>query len=219
MAKLAPSLLSADFIKLGEQIDILKSKGISYLHFDVMDGIFVPNISIGIPVLKSIRSYTDMVLDVHLMITQPERYIDAFSAAGADIINIHYEATDKHIEIFKRIRELGKTPAITIKPRTSWKEIIPLLKYVDMVLVMSVEPGFGGQSFIPESLNNVRGLKEYRDNHGLAFDIEIDGGINLENAEKVVSAGADILVAGSSVFSKGDISEQTEKFMDILEKR
>ena len=219
MAKLAPSLLSADFIKLGEQIDILKSKGISYLHFDVMDGIFVPNISIGIPVLKSIRSYTDMVLDVHLMITQPERYIDAFSAAGADIINIHYEATDKHIEIFKRIRDLGKTPAITIKPRTSWKEIIPLLKYVDMVLVMSVEPGFGGQSFIPESLNNVRGLKEYRDNHGLAFDIEIDGGINLENAEKVVSAGADILVAGSSVFSKGDISEQTEKFMDILEKR
>ena len=219
MAKLAPSLLSADFIKLGEQIDILKSKGISYLHFDVMDGIFVPNISIGIPVLKSIRSYTDMVLDVHLMITQPERYIDAFSAAGADIINVHYEATDKHIEIFKRIRELGKTPAITIKPRTSWKEIIPLLKYVDMVLVMSVEPGFGGQSFIPESLNNVRGLKEYRDNHGLAFDIEIDGGINLENAEKVASAGADILVAGSSVFSKGDISEQTEKFMDILEKR
>lgn len=219
MAKLAPSLLSADFIKLGEQIDILKSKGISYLHFDVMDGIFVPNISIGIPVLKSIRSYTDMVLDVHLMITQPERYIDAFSAAGADIINIHYEATDKHIEIFKRIRDLGKTPAITIKPKTSWKEIIPLLKYVDMVLVMSVEPGFGGQSFIPESLNNVRGLKEYRDNHGLAFDIEIDGGINLENAEKVVSAGADILVAGSSVFSKGDISEQTEKFMDILEKR
>lgn len=219
MAKLAPSLLSADFIKLGEQIDILKSKGISYLHFDVMDGIFVPNISIGIPVLKSIRSYTDMVLDVHLMITQPERYIDAFSAAGADIINIHYEATDKHIEIFKRIRDLGKTPAITIKPRTIWKEIIPLLEYVDMVLVMSVEPGFGGQSFIPESLNNVRGLKEYRDNHGLAFDIEIDGGINLENAEEVVSAGADILVAGSSVFSKGDISEQTEKFMDILEKR
>ena len=219
MAKLAPSLLSADFIKLGEQIDILKSKGISYLHFDVMDGIFVPNISIGIPVLKSIRSYTDMVLDVHLMITQPERYIDAFSAAGADIINVHYEATDKHIDIFKRIRELGKTPAITIKPKTSWKEIIPLLEYVDMVLVMSVEPGFGGQSFIPESLNNVRGLKEYRDNHGLAFDIEIDGGINLENAEEVVSAGADILVAGSSVFSKGDISEQTEKFMDILEKR
>lgn len=219
MAKLAPSLLSADFIKLGEQIDILKSKGISYLHFDVMDGIFVPNISIGIPVLKSIRSYTDMVLDVHLMITQPERYIDAFSAAGADIINVHYEATDKHIDIFKRIRDLGKTPAITIKPKTNWKEIIPLLEYVDMVLVMSVEPGFGGQSFIPESLNNVRGLKEYRDNHGLAFDIEIDGGINLENAEKVVSAGADILVAGSSVFSKGDISEQTEKFMDILEKR
>lgn len=219
MAKLAPSLLSADFTKLGEQIDVLKDKGVSYLHFDVMDGIFVPNISIGIPVLQSIRAYTDMILDVHLMITEPERYIDAFASAGADIINIHYEATQKHTEIFERIRQLGKTPAVTIKPKTDWHDILSLLKYVDMVLVMSVEPGFGGQSFIPSSLDTVKALAEYRRSEKLNFDIEIDGGINLNNAAEVISAGVDIVVAGSSVFCKGDLAEQTDKFMGIVEKR
>lgn len=217
MSILAPSLLSADFTKLGEQIDILKQKGVKYLHFDVMDGIFVPNISIGVPVLSSVRAYTDMVLDVHLMITEPERYIEAFSKAGADIINFHHEATKKHNEIIQHIRELGKSPAITIKPKTNWQDIIPYLDKVDMVLVMSVEPGFGGQSFIGSSLDNVRGLAAYRKEHGLSYKIEIDGGIGLDNVERVTESGVDIAVAGSAVFSKGEgIASQTDKFMSLM---
>jgi ribulose-phosphate 3-epimerase len=214
MAILAPSLLSADFTRLGEQINILDKAGVKYLHYDVMDGIFVPNISVGIPVLKSIRSFTDLVLDVHLMITEPERYIKAFADAGADIINIHYEATEKHIDTLKYIRELGKIPAITIKPKTDWHEIIPYLEYVDMVLVMSVEPGFGGQSFIPTSLDAVKGLAEYRKQSSLNYTIEIDGGINLDNVQNVIDTGVDIVVAGSSVF-KSDLAEQTARFMKI----
>jgi ribulose-phosphate 3-epimerase len=215
MAILAPSLLSADFTRLGEQIEILKEKGVKYLHYDVMDGMFVPNISIGVPVLKSIRGVTEQVLDVHLMITEPERYIKAFSDAGVDVINIHYEATKQHKEIFKQIRELGKSPAITIKPKTSWEEIVPYLDMVDMVLVMSVEPGFGGQSFIEASLDNVRGLAQYRKEKGLDYLIEIDGGISLDNITRVINDGVDIVVAGSSVFSKGDLSEQTDKFLAL----
>jgi ribulose-phosphate 3-epimerase len=215
MAILAPSLLSADFTRLGEQIDTLKEKKVKYLHYDVMDGIFVPNISIGIPVLKSIRGITDQVLDVHLMITEPERYIKAFSDAGADIINIHHEATSKHLEIFKQIRELGKIPAITIKPKTSWEEIIPYLELVDMVLVMSVEPGFGGQSFIEASLDNVKGLADYREKNGLSYQIEIDGGINLDNISRVIEDGVDIVVAGSSVFNKGELGATCDKFLKL----
>ncbi len=218
MAKgiLAPSLLSADFTRLGEQIEILKQKGVKYLHFDVMDGVFVPNISIGVPVLKSIRKVTDQVLDVHLMIIKPENYIKAFSDAGADIINFHYEATEKHSECIEKIRELGKSPAITIKPKTSWKELIPYLDRVDMVLVMSVEPGFGGQSFIEGSLDNVRGLAAYRAEKGLDFKIEIDGGISLDNITGVLESGVDIAVAGSSVFSKGEsLEKQTEEFLRL----
>ncbi len=219
MAILSPSLLSADFARLGEQIDILNKKQVKYLHFDVMDGIFVPNISIGIPVLQSVRKITDSVLDVHLMITKPERYIKAFSDAGADIINIHYEATDCHSEIFKQIRDLGKSPAITIKPKTDWTEIIPFLPQVDMVLVMSVEPGFDGQSFIESSLDAVKSLAEYRSANNLNYTIEIDGGINLDNVTRVIDAGVDVVVAGSSVFSKGDLAEQTDKFLALIDKR
>lgn len=219
MAILAPSLLSADFTRLGEQIEVLKDKGVKYLHFDVMDGMFVPNISIGVPVLKSIRAVTDQVLDVHLMIEKPERYVKAFTEAGADIINFHYEATKRHKEIISEIRELGKSPAITIKPKTSWREIIPYLDSVDMVLVMSVEPGFGGQSFIESSLDNVKGLAAYKAERGLGFKIEIDGGINLDNITRVLDAGVDVAVAGSSVFSKGELGEQTERFLSLTGER
>lgn len=216
MAILAPSLLSADFTRLGEQIEILKEKNVSYLHFDVMDGVFVPNISIGIPVLESVRKITEQVLDVHLMIVEPEKYVEAFAKAGADIINIHYEATKVPLETLKKIKELGKKAAITIKPKTAWEEIIPFLGYVDMVLVMSVEPGFGGQKFMPNSLDKVRGLADYRNKNGLSYTIEIDGGISVDNVEEVVKAGVDVAVAGSSVFSKGDLAEQTQKFMEIM---
>lgn len=216
MAILAPSLLSADFTRLGEQIEVLKDKNVPYLHFDVMDGVFVPNISIGIPVLESVRKVTDQVLDVHLMITMPEKYVEAFAESGADIVNIHYEATEVPLETLKKIRELGKSPAITIKPKTGWKDIIPFLEYVDMVLVMSVEPGFGGQKFMPDSLKKVKELADFRRKHGLDYKIEIDGGISLDNVREAVNAGVDVAVAGSSVFSKGDLSEQTDRFMEIL---
>lgn len=219
MAILAPSLLSADFAVLGEQIEVLKQKGVKYLHFDVMDGVFVPNISIGIPVLECVRRITNQVLDVHLMITEPERYVEAFAKAGADIINIHYEATSVPEQTLKRIRELGKTPAITIKPKTDWRKIIPFLEYVDMVLVMSVEPGFGGQSFIESTLENVKGLTEYRKKNMLDFDIEIDGGINENNVGTVVDAGVDIVVAGSSVFSSDNLAERTELFLSLTDNR
>lgn len=217
MAILAPSILSCDFTRLGEEIKLLENKNVSYVHIDVMDGLFVPNISIGVPVVASLRKITDLVLDVHLMIIDPERYVEAFAKAGADIINIHYEACKDCESCLKAIKSLGKKAAITIKPHTDYKEILPFLPLVDMVLVMSVEPGFGGQSFIPESLYNLKGLAEYKKENNMNFDIEIDGGVNLDNAEMIVKSGADIIVAGSAVF-KGNTEENIEKFQKIMEK-
>ncbi len=214
--KLSPSLLSADFANLEKDIKVCEKNNVPYLHVDVMDGMFVPNISIGVPVVKSLRKATNLVLDVHLMIVKPERYVEAFAKAGADIINIHYESTDDCIPVLEKIRELGKSPAVTIKPKTSYKEVLHLAKYVDMFLVMSVEPGFGGQSFIEQTLENVKGLAKYREESGLNFDIEIDGGINLENVEKVVEAGANVIVAGSAIFGNDDIEERIQKFNSIL---
>ena len=215
---LAPSMLSADFGILAEQIKLLENSGVKYLHIDVMDGAFVPNISIGIPVVKSLRKYTDMVFDVHLMILSPEKYIEQFAKAGADIINIHYEACNCCEETLKRIRELGKSPAITIKPKTSWKEIIPFLPLVDMVLVMSVEPGFGGQSFIPSCTENLDGLSAYAKENGLNYNIEIDGGINRETVFTAVEHGANIIVAGSAVFGATDIYEEAKWYNETLSK-
>lgn len=213
---LSPSLLSADFTKLDREIKICEENNVPYLHVDVMDGMFVPNISIGVPVVKSIRKITDLVLDVHLMIVKPERYIEAFADAGSDIINIHYEATDNCIPALKRIKELGKKAAVTIKPKTSYKEVLSLAEYVDMFLVMSVEPGFGGQSFIEDTLKNVEGLAEYKAKNGLRYDIEIDGGINLDNVHRPLDAGANIIVAGSAVFGNEDIVDRIQKFNSIM---
>lgn len=213
---LSPSLLSADFTKLDREIKICEENKVPYLHIDVMDGMFVPNISIGIPVIKSIRKITDLVLDVHLMIVKPERYIEAFAEAGSDIINIHYEATDNCISVLKKIKSLGKKSAVTIKPKTSYKEILYLAEYVDMFLVMSVEPGFGGQSFIEATLQNVEGLAEFKLKNGFSYDIEIDGGINLNNLNRPLNAGANVIVAGSAIFGDGNTADRIIKFNEIL---
>ncbi len=213
---LSPSLLSADFTKLDREIKICEDNNVPYLHIDVMDGMFVPNISIGIPVVKSIRKITDLVLDVHLMIVKPERYIEAFAEAGSDIINIHYEATEDCVPVLKKIKELGKKAAVTIKPKTSFNEVLHLAEYVDMFLVMSVEPGFGGQSFIESTLKNVEGFAEYKAKNGFSYDIEIDGGINLDNITDPLDAGANVIVAGSAIFGKADIVDRIHRFNDIM---
>ncbi len=215
MAKLSPSILSCDFTRLGEEIKLMERNNVPYVHIDVMDGVFVPNISIGVPVVASIRKITELVLDVHLMIIDPERYVEAFAKAGADIINIHYEACGDCEACLKEIRRLGKKPAVTIKPKTDYREILHLLPLVDMVLVMSVEPGFGGQSFIESTLENLKGIAQYKQEHNMDFEIEIDGGVNLDNVERVVKNGADVVVAGSAVF-KGDAEENIRKFQDVL---
>lgn len=213
---LSPSLLSADFTKLDREIKICEENNVQYLHVDVMDGMFVPNISIGIPVVKSIRKITDLVLDVHLMIVKPERYIEAFAEAGSDIINIHYEATENCVPVLKKIKSLGKKAAVTIKPKTSYREVISLADYVDMFLVMSVEPGFGGQSFIESTLKNVEGLAEYKVSKGYEYDIEIDGGINIDNVTRPLDAGANVIVAGSAIFGKENTAERIQSFNEIM---
>lgn len=215
---LSPSILSADFTRLADEIRICEENNVPYLHIDVMDGVFVPNISIGVPVVKSIRKETELVLDVHLMIIKPERYVEAFANAGADIINIHYEATDKEniIPTLEKIRSLGKKPALTIKPKTSYKDVLEFAPYVDMFLVMSVEPGFGGQSFIESTLENVKGLYEYKINNGLNYDIEIDGGIGTGNLKKVLDCGVNVVVAGSAIFGKADKAKEINDFMAIM---
>lgn len=216
MIKLAPSMLSADFSKLGEQFKILEKLKVPYIHIDVMDGLFVPNISFGMPVIKSIRKSSNLIFDVHLMVTEPERYIKEFAQAGSDIINIHFEACKNPLDAIKQINSLGKKSAVTIKPNTDYKDILDLIEYVDMVLVMSVEPGFGGQKFMPESLEKVKAISKYIKERNLNTDIEIDGGINLDNLKDVLSAGANVIVAGSSIFGTGDIEKEVQKFYDIF---
>ncbi|PKM61297.1 MAG: ribulose-phosphate 3-epimerase [Firmicutes bacterium HGW-Firmicutes-21] len=211
---LAPSLLACDFSNIRSQLSVLHEAGAEYLHLDIMDGIFVPNISFGQPLVKSLRNSCDMIFDVHLMITKPERYIDDFITAGADIITIHAEATDKCLSVLKYIRSKGIKSAVSVKPKTPITEIYSLLDYCDMVLIMSVEPGFGGQSFMPEMLEKVKELKKQIDNRNLDIDIEIDGGIDITNAALCVSAGVNVLVAGSSIFGKPDIAVAAR---DILE--
>lgn len=217
MIKLAPSILSADFSQLGNNIKAVENSGAHYLHIDVMDGMFVPNITIGIPVIKSIRTITDMTFDVHLMIVNPERYIEEFAKAGADIINIHIESTDKVMECLNMIRELGKIPAITIKPNTPVEDVYEYLEYVDMVLVMTVEPGFGGQGFIHHTLSKVEKLYDYIQNNNLKVEIQVDGGVTVDNVHNCINAGANIIVAGSSVFNNNNCSDNTVAFYNKFE--
>lgn len=212
---LAPSILSADFKILGEQMALCEKGGAEYLHFDVMDGMFVQNISFGIPVLESIKGFSGMVLDVHLMVTEPIRYVEAFAKAGADILTVHYEACEDVQATLDQIHACGIKAGITIKPDTHVEVLKPYLDQADMFLIMSVEPGQGGQGFIPESLEKIRVLREMLQEKGLDTDIEVDGGIKLENVAEVAKAGANVMVAGSAVF-RGDIEENVSGFMRIL---
>ena len=213
---LSPSILSADFWHLGEDIKQVEREQVPYLHVDVMDGIFVPSISFGMPVLQCVRRQTDLFLDVHLMIDRPERYVQSFADSGADLINFHVEATDQVRETIAAIRGLGKKAGITIKPKTPVQVLEPYLELVDMVLVMTVEPGFGGQKLIPEGIDKVREVRRMLDERGLQADLEVDGGIHLGNVQTALEAGANVIVAGSAVF-KDDIGANLRAFLKQMD--
>ena len=212
---LSPSILSADFTKLGEEIETIDNAGAEYIHVDVMDGMFVPSISYGMPVIKSIRKSTGKVFDVHLMISEPIRYIADFAASGADMITVHVEACSDVVATIEKIREHKLKVGITLNPDTPVSAIKPYLNRVDMVLVMSVNPGFGGQKFITSSVDKIKEVKRLRDELNLSYDIEVDGGINIDNLATVLEAGANVIVAGSAIF-KGDAAENVKKFKSIM---
>lgn len=216
MIKLAPSILSADFTRLGEEIKILENESVPYIHIDVMDGMFVPNISMGIPIIESIRKVTDLVLDVHLMIEKPERYIEAFAKCGADIITFHAEACQNIPYVINKIKSLNKKVGLSIKPRTSHTELLKYIEYLDLALVMSVEPGFGGQRLISQCLNKAGLISEYIRMENLGCELEMDGGINLDNVSSVIATGCNVIVTGSSIFETADMKSQIKRYKEIF---
>ena len=212
---LAPSILAADFKVLGQEIKKTEANGAAYLHFDVMDGMFVPSISFGMPVLASIHDATGQTMDVHLMVQEPIRYIEDFRKAGANLLTVHLEACEDVDATLGKIRECGLKTGLSICPETPAEKIEHLLAEIDMLLVMSVHPGFGGQKFIPESLDKIRRIRKMIEEQKLNVDIQVDGGIYLSNVREVLHAGANVIVAGSAVFN-GNPAENTRAFMEIL---
>ena len=215
--QISPSILSADFSQLGEEIKKLEDGGADLIHVDVMDGHFVPNLTIGPPVIKALRNYTKLPFDVHLMISPVHKYIQNFAEAGSDIITIHPEATEKLEESINLIKDLNKKVGVSLNPNTEISIIESQLKNIDLVLIMSVYPGFGGQKFIPETIKKIKNLKEIKDINKYNFDIEVDGGINFSNSKDVIDAGANILVSGTTIFKEnnGDIKSNIEKLKSI----
>ncbi|MBA1352766.1 MULTISPECIES: ribulose-phosphate 3-epimerase [Staphylococcus] len=210
MAKLYPSLLSADFLQLQKELKALEDAGVDGVHFDVMDGQFVPNISIGLPILEAVRKGTDLPIDVHLMIEEPEKYVELFATQGADMISVHVEATPHIHRVIQQIKKTNVKAGVVINPGTSVDAIIPVLKMVDYVLVMTVNPGFGGQTFIQESIDKLDQLDKMKKELNLSFEIEVDGGINEETVATVIEHGATMLVAGSYFFKQKDYKQVTQ---------
>jgi len=216
MYVLAPSILAADFSKLGQEVRTVAEAGAEYIHIDVMDGMFVPSISFGMPVIKSIRPCTDKVFDVHMMVEEPGRYAEDMKKAGADLLCVHQEACRHLDRTVNQIRDLGMKAGVALNPATPVETVSCILPQVDMVLIMSVNPGFGGQKFIPYTLKKVEQLRRMIDSQGLSVDIQVDGGVGLGNVRQVLDAGANIIVAGSAVFG-GDAAERTRQFTEIFE--
>lgn len=218
MVELSPSVLSANFANLQNDLDQLKKTKVKYLHLDIMDGKFVPNISFGFPIIKAIRKDNDFIFDTHLMIEEPIRYIDQFKKSGADLVTIHYEACSSLDETIEKIKSCGLKVGLSFKPKTDINNIIPYLEKIDLCLVMSVEPGFGGQSFMEDSIGKIQKLRSYIDENNLSCLIEVDGGIKDHNLKKVIDAGVDVVVSGSDIFShkENSIIEQVNKYYEII---
>ncbi|MFC3040286.1 ribulose-phosphate 3-epimerase [Virgibacillus xinjiangensis] len=219
MTKIAPSILSADFSKLGEEIKNVEKGGADYIHVDVMDGHFVPNITIGLPVVEAIKPVTDLPLDVHLMIENPDEYIPSFAEAGASIITVHQE-TAKHLHrSIQQIKNHGVKAGVVINPATPAETLLPILEEIDLVLIMTVNPGFGGQSFIENTIRKIEQVAEWRKERDLEFEIEVDGGVNIHTARRCTQAGADVLVAGSAVFNRSNRHEAIREIREAAEEK
>ncbi len=213
--KLAPSILAADFTRLGEQVRAVDEAGAQYIHLDVMDGAFVPSISFGMPVIKSLREITDKVFDVHMMVEEPGRYVEDMCRCGADLITVHAEACTHLDRVVNQIKEGGMRAGVAVNPATPLSVLDPILGELDMVLIMTVNPGFGGQKFIPYTMEKIRSLRRILTERGLAADIQVDGGISPANVREVLEAGANVFVAGSAVFGE-DPGARTREFLDIF---